>query len=162
MNNDFSANSTHKGQTHCWFPQVSVGARAEKSRSVVLKQGATVEELVRALGSIGSTPREVIAIRAELARCWSAGSGYRRPLKPHARFSCPRNIVAAWTRLGHEHAVARRADPVRKETKDASVQFESLLSEPDPQIRLTRRVRLGGTKGWRRRPDGRFRDANGR
>jgi flagellar P-ring protein precursor FlgI len=29
---------------------------------VVLKQGATVEELVRALAAIGSTPRDVIAI----------------------------------------------------------------------------------------------------
>jgi flagellar P-ring protein precursor FlgI len=28
----------------------------------VLKQGATVEELVRALAAIGSTPRDVIAI----------------------------------------------------------------------------------------------------
>src|SRR5262249_42516507 len=37
-------------------PQVAVNAKEEKSRSLVLKQGATVEELVRALGSIGSTP----------------------------------------------------------------------------------------------------------
>jgi flagellar P-ring protein FlgI len=47
-------------------PQVSVGAKEEKSRSLVLKQGATVEELVRALGSIGSTPRDVIAILQSL------------------------------------------------------------------------------------------------
>jgi flagellar P-ring protein precursor FlgI len=33
---------------------------------VVLKQGATVEELVRALASIGSTPRDVIAILQNL------------------------------------------------------------------------------------------------
>jgi flagellar P-ring protein precursor FlgI len=43
-----------------------VGAKEEKSRSLVLKQGATVEELVRALGSIGSTPRDVIAILQSL------------------------------------------------------------------------------------------------
>jgi flagellar P-ring protein FlgI len=54
-----------QGQTTV-VPQVSVGAREEKSRSLVLKQGATVEELVRALGSIGSTPRDVIAILQSL------------------------------------------------------------------------------------------------
>lgn len=47
-------------------PQVGVNAREEKSRSLVLKQGATVEELVRALGAIGSTPRDVIAILQSL------------------------------------------------------------------------------------------------
>jgi flagellar P-ring protein precursor FlgI len=54
-----------QGQTAV-VPQVSVGAKEEKSRSLVLKQGATVEELVRALGSIGSTPRDVIAILQSL------------------------------------------------------------------------------------------------
>ena len=43
-------------------PQVNVGVKEEKARNVVLKQGATVEELVRALSSIGSTPRDIIAI----------------------------------------------------------------------------------------------------
>jgi flagellar P-ring protein precursor FlgI len=43
-------------------PQTSVTTKEEKARSVVLKQGATVEELVRALSAIGSTPRDVIAI----------------------------------------------------------------------------------------------------
>jgi flagellar P-ring protein precursor FlgI len=47
-------------------PEVTVGAKEEKSRSLVLKQGATVEELVRALGAIGSTPRDVIAILQSL------------------------------------------------------------------------------------------------
>jgi flagellar P-ring protein FlgI len=47
-------------------PQTSVAAKEEKARSVVLKQGATVEELVRALASIGSTPRDVIAILQNL------------------------------------------------------------------------------------------------
>jgi flagellar P-ring protein FlgI len=47
-------------------PEVQVGAKEEKSRSLVLKQGATVEELVRALGAIGSTPRDVIAILQSL------------------------------------------------------------------------------------------------
>jgi flagellar P-ring protein precursor FlgI len=43
-------------------PRVDVGVREEKARNVVLKEGATVEELVRALGAIGTTPRDVIAI----------------------------------------------------------------------------------------------------
>jgi flagellar P-ring protein precursor FlgI len=41
---------------------VNVGVKEEKSRNVVLRDGASVEELVRALSSIGATPRDVIAI----------------------------------------------------------------------------------------------------
>jgi flagellar P-ring protein precursor FlgI len=48
------------------IPQTDVTAKDEKSRSLVLKQGATVEELVRALAAIGSTPRDVIAILQNL------------------------------------------------------------------------------------------------
>jgi flagellar P-ring protein precursor FlgI len=47
-------------------PQVKVNAKEEKARSLVLSRGATVEELVRALGAIGSTPRDVIAILQSL------------------------------------------------------------------------------------------------
>jgi len=47
-------------------PQTAVGAKEEKARTVVLKQGATVEELVRALAAIGSTPRDIIAILQSL------------------------------------------------------------------------------------------------
>jgi len=47
-------------------PQVAVGAKEEKARSLILKQGATIEELVRALVSIGSTPRDIIAILQNL------------------------------------------------------------------------------------------------
>ena len=47
-------------------PQVGVGIKEEKTRNLVLQQGATVEELVRALSSIGSTPRDVIAILQNL------------------------------------------------------------------------------------------------
>jgi flagellar P-ring protein precursor FlgI len=43
-------------------PQVNVGVKEEKARNVVLKEGATVEELVRALTTIGSTARDIIAI----------------------------------------------------------------------------------------------------
>jgi flagellar P-ring protein FlgI len=49
-------------------PQTTVGAKEEKARTVVLKQGATVEELVRALAAIGSTPRDIIAILQSLRR----------------------------------------------------------------------------------------------
>jgi flagellar P-ring protein precursor FlgI len=47
-------------------PKVSVDAKEEAARNVVLKEGATVEELVRALAAIGSTPRDVIAILQNL------------------------------------------------------------------------------------------------
>ena len=47
-------------------PQTTVGTKEEKARTVVLKQGATIEELVRALMAIGSTPRDIIAILQSL------------------------------------------------------------------------------------------------
>jgi flagellar P-ring protein precursor FlgI len=47
-------------------PQTTTTAQEEKARNVILKQGATVEELVRALAAIGSTPRDVIAILQNL------------------------------------------------------------------------------------------------
>jgi flagellar P-ring protein precursor FlgI len=43
-------------------PQVQVGVKEEKTRNLVLQNGATVEELVRALSSIGATTRDVVAI----------------------------------------------------------------------------------------------------
>ena len=46
--------------------KTGVEAKEEPARNVVLKQGATVEELVRALAAIGSTPRDVIAILQNL------------------------------------------------------------------------------------------------
>ncbi len=47
-------------------PDVNVTAKEEKARNVVLKEGASVEELVRALTAIGSTPRDIIAILQNL------------------------------------------------------------------------------------------------
>jgi len=47
-------------------PQTDVAAKEEKARSLLLKDGATVEELVRGLAAIGSTPRDVIAILQSL------------------------------------------------------------------------------------------------
>jgi flagellar P-ring protein precursor FlgI len=58
-------NGFSQGQTTV-VPQTTVNAKEEKARSLVLQQGATVEELVRALGAIGSTPRDVIAILESL------------------------------------------------------------------------------------------------
>ncbi len=46
--------------------KVGIDAKEEPARNVVLPQGATVEELVRALAAIGSTPRDVIAILQNL------------------------------------------------------------------------------------------------
>jgi flagellar P-ring protein FlgI len=46
--------------------QVTVDAKEPPARNIVLEQGATVEELVRALAAIGSTPRDVIAILQNL------------------------------------------------------------------------------------------------
>jgi flagellar P-ring protein precursor FlgI len=43
-------------------PDVTVDAKEEKAKNVVLHLGATIEELVRALEAIGSTPRDIIAI----------------------------------------------------------------------------------------------------
>jgi flagellar P-ring protein FlgI len=47
-------------------PQTDLTAKEEKAKNVVLQKGATVDELVRALQAIGSTPRDVIAILQNL------------------------------------------------------------------------------------------------
>ena len=47
-------------------PQVDVAVKEEKAKNIVLDKGATIEELVRALMAIGSTPRDVIAILENL------------------------------------------------------------------------------------------------
>ncbi|HYA17599.1 MAG TPA: flagellar basal body P-ring protein FlgI, partial [Bryobacteraceae bacterium] len=47
-------------------PQETVRATDQAAKNVILKQGATVEELVRALTAIGSTPRDIIAILQNL------------------------------------------------------------------------------------------------
>jgi len=46
--------------------KVAVDAKESPAHNVLLQQGATVEELVRALAAIGSTPRDVIAILQNL------------------------------------------------------------------------------------------------
>lgn len=47
-------------------PQTGVDAKDEKAKSISLKQGGTVEDLVRSLQAIGSTPRDIIAILQSL------------------------------------------------------------------------------------------------
>ena len=54
------------GGTTQVVPQVGVNVKEQAARNLVLKDGATVEELVRALSSIGSTPRDIIAILQNL------------------------------------------------------------------------------------------------
>jgi flagellar P-ring protein precursor FlgI len=44
------------------IPQTTVNAKEEKAKQVTLDKGATVDQLVRALQAIGSTPRDIIAI----------------------------------------------------------------------------------------------------
>ena len=47
-------------------PSTNVAVKAEAARNIMLKEGATVEELVRALSAIGSTPRDIISILQNL------------------------------------------------------------------------------------------------
>ncbi|MEQ1945882.1 MAG: flagellar basal body P-ring protein FlgI [Bryobacteraceae bacterium] len=43
-------------------PDTNVSAKESRAQNIVLQKGASVEELVRALQAIGSTPRDIIAI----------------------------------------------------------------------------------------------------
>jgi flagellar P-ring protein precursor FlgI len=43
-------------------PQTTVAVQEDKGHAVTLKEGASVEEIVRALNSIGASPRDIIAI----------------------------------------------------------------------------------------------------
>jgi flagellar P-ring protein precursor FlgI len=54
-----------KGTTEV-VPEKKVAAKEEPAKNVVLKEGATIEELVRALTAIGSTARDIIAILQNL------------------------------------------------------------------------------------------------
>lgn len=47
-------------------PETQVKAAEDKTKNLILKEGATVEDLVRGLNSIGSTPRDIIAILQDL------------------------------------------------------------------------------------------------
>lgn len=58
-------NALSQGKTEI-VPEERVTAQQEKARNLVLKDGATVEDLVRGLNGIGSTPRDIIAILQSL------------------------------------------------------------------------------------------------
>lgn len=47
-------------------PQVAGSAKEDAAKSLTMKEGATVEDLVKALTAIGSTPRDVIAVLQNL------------------------------------------------------------------------------------------------
>ncbi len=57
--------------------QTKVSTQQEQSRSVLLKEGATVEELVRALTAIGSSPRDIISILQNLKDAGALDAGLR-------------------------------------------------------------------------------------
>jgi flagellar P-ring protein precursor FlgI len=59
-------NALSSGGTTQVTPQTSVAVKQEPARNIMLKEGATVEELVRALSAIGSTPRDIISILQNL------------------------------------------------------------------------------------------------
>jgi flagellar P-ring protein FlgI len=50
-----------KGETTV-VPEIDISVQEEKGHSVMLREGASVEEVVRALNAIGAGPRDVIAI----------------------------------------------------------------------------------------------------
>jgi flagellar P-ring protein precursor FlgI len=54
------------GGTTQVVPQTTVAAKQDQARNILLKDGATVEELVRALTAIGSSPRDIISILQNL------------------------------------------------------------------------------------------------
>ena len=54
-----------QGQTTV-TPSVAVSAKEDSARNISLGRGATVDDLVRALTTVGSTPRDIIAILQNL------------------------------------------------------------------------------------------------
>ena len=58
-------NALAEGQTVV-TPEVNTGVREEAARHILLKEGATVEDLVKALTAIGSTARDVIVVLQNL------------------------------------------------------------------------------------------------
>jgi flagellar P-ring protein precursor FlgI len=58
-------NAMSSGQTK-QVAQTNVGVTQDAAKNLVLKNGATVEELVQALSSIGSSPRDIISILQNL------------------------------------------------------------------------------------------------
>jgi len=63
---DVSQPAPLSGGNTAVIPQTQVNAAEDKTKNLILKDGATVEDLVRGLNSIGSTPRDIIAILQDL------------------------------------------------------------------------------------------------
>lgn len=59
---DVSQPAPFSNGTTTVIPDTNVTSKETAARNILLKNGATVEDLVRALQAIGSTPRDVIAI----------------------------------------------------------------------------------------------------
>jgi flagellar P-ring protein precursor FlgI len=47
-------------------PKVNVAAKEDAAKNLTLKNGATVDDLVKALMAVGSTPRDIIAVLQNL------------------------------------------------------------------------------------------------
>ena len=58
-------NALSAGQTTV-TPQVNVNVSEDAAKNLMLQNGATVQELVQALTSIGSNPRDIISILQNL------------------------------------------------------------------------------------------------
>jgi flagellar P-ring protein precursor FlgI len=58
-------NPLSKGETVV-VPKVKVAAKEDSAKNLTLKNGATVDDLVRALMAVGSTPRDIIAVLQNL------------------------------------------------------------------------------------------------
>lgn len=58
-------NPLSEGQTVV-VPKITVSAKEDPAKNLTLKNGATVDDLVKALTAVGSTPRDIIAILQNL------------------------------------------------------------------------------------------------
>jgi flagellar P-ring protein precursor FlgI len=74
---DVSQPGALAGGTTTVTPQTNVAVKQEPARNLMLKEGATVEELVRALAAIGSTPREIISILQNLKSAGALDAGLK-------------------------------------------------------------------------------------
>jgi flagellar P-ring protein FlgI len=54
------------GATTAVVPQANIGTKEERAKNIVLGKGSKIEDLVRSLTAIGSTPRDIIAILQNL------------------------------------------------------------------------------------------------
>jgi len=67
-------NALSSGGTTQVTPKTNIAVKQDAARNILLKQGATVEELVRALAAIGSSPRDIISILQNLKSAGALGA----------------------------------------------------------------------------------------